>query len=1133
MLRSLSHYWRIQLAVAAAAAVASTVLVGALLVGDSVRGSLRDLTLERLGTIEAAILSDRFVRERLAEDLAAGPAARARFGAAVPAILARGSVAHAQRGLRGAGVQIVGAGESFAALFPGDSLDFARAPDQIFPSAILNAALATEIGAAVGDAIVLSFQRATDVPRETLLGSRDPGESLGTLRATVARIVPDRGLGGFGLAPTQAAPRNVFIQLPRLQRALGVDARVNAILLASSAGAAASGDPARAEAAARAARESLRLAITFADLGLIEVITPGYVSLESTSLVLGPPLAEAIEAAAGQAGGRTLALRTYLANRIRAGARSIPYSTITAAPTPIEPPFEPVVLADGSPAPPLAADEILLDEWTAAELAPAPGEAIEIDTFAVDPSESLRTVTTRFRLRGVVRKVGLAADRTATPDYPGIQDAQDLSAWNPPFPVDLAAIRPRDEAYWDRYGAAPKAFLSPAAAARWESRFGTVTAIRVAPPDGVDPALIATRLRASLLERLDPEAAGFRLLPARADGLRAADGATDFASLFLGFSAFLIISSALLVGLLFRLGVEQRAREVGLLLAVGYPLSLVRRRLLGEGACVAAIGGLAGAGGAIGYAGALMAALRTLWLPAVGTTYLTLHLSLASLALGTLAAFVVVLLSIAWIVRGLGRVPVPALLRGAVPARTATSTGRGASAIALVSALAALGLTGFALATGRDASPALAFGAGTAGLVAGLAAFAAWTRRAGRRFPLHPGAGALAGMAARNTTWSPGRSLLSVALVACATFVIVTVGASQRGATSEPHARESGTGGFALLATTDIPLYREPGGTEALQDLGFAQDEIVALSEVTTFPLRVVPGDDTSCLNLYRPERPRLLGASPQLRARGGFAFQETLSAAENPWNLLTADLGPDVIPAIGDEASVRWILHLGIGRDLTLTNDAGRPVRLRIVGLLHDSLFQSELLIAEERLLEHFPSRSGFGFFLIDAPAGVAPEAARLLETRLGPFGFDAQFASDRLASFHAVENTYLSTFQVLGGLGLLLGTVGLGVVLLRNVLERGGELAALRAFGFRRALLGRLIVLENGVLLGVGIGLGTAAALLAVLPGLLSSGTRAPWALLALTLATILAFGMFASLAAVRGALRAPLIPRLKADR
>jgi len=44
-------------------------------------------------------------------------------------------------------------------------------------------------------------------------------------------------------------------------------------------------------------------------------------------------------------------------------------------------------------------------------------------------------------------------------------------------------------------------------------------------------------------------------------------------------------------------------------------------------------------------------------------------------------------------------------------------------------------------------------------------------------------------------------------------------------------------------------------------------------------------------------------------------------------------------------------------------------------------------------------------------------------------------------------VQNTYLNTFQVLGALGLLLGSAGLGVVVLRNVLERRAELAAMLA--------------------------------------------------------------------------------------
>src|SRR4051812_47965694 len=70
ILASLRHYRRIHLAVAMGVAVATAVLTGALLVGDSVRGSLRDLTLQRLGLIDSAVVSPRMFRAELARELA-------------------------------------------------------------------------------------------------------------------------------------------------------------------------------------------------------------------------------------------------------------------------------------------------------------------------------------------------------------------------------------------------------------------------------------------------------------------------------------------------------------------------------------------------------------------------------------------------------------------------------------------------------------------------------------------------------------------------------------------------------------------------------------------------------------------------------------------------------------------------------------------------------------------------------------------------------------------------------------------------------------------------------------------------------------------------------------------------------
>ncbi len=152
------------------------------------------------------------------------------------------------------------------------------------------------------------------------------------------------------------------------------------------------------------------------------------------------------------------------------------------------------------------------------------------------------------------------------------------------------------------------------------------------------------------------------------------------------------------------------------------------------------------------------------------------------------------------------------------------------------------------------------------------------------------------------------------------------------------------------------------------------------------------------------------------------------------------------------------------------MQTETGETVRLRLVGLLKHSIFQSELLVSEANFTAHFPDRSGYGYFLVetDRPG----ETGALLERRLQDAGLDATPTSARLAHFRTVENTYLSTFQTLGGLGVLLGTIGLGIVMVRNVVERRAELAALRALGFRRALLSGLLCVENGFLMVAGHG-------------------------------------------------------------
>jgi putative ABC transport system permease protein len=252
---------------------------------------------------------------------------------------------------------------------------------------------------------------------------------------------------------------------------------------------------------------------------------------------------------------------------------------------------------------------------------------------------------------------------------------------------------------------------------------------------------------------------------------------------------------------------------------------------------------------------------------------------------------------------------------------------------------------------------------------------------------------------------------------------------------------------------------------------------------------------------------------------------------------LLRKRLPDDVVPAIADATSLQYVLHLGVGDTLSIDIGAAKPLVLRFVGALSDSVLQGELIIADEQFVRLFPQQQGFRLFLIDAPGVTTVDEANTLagtiEQELLPFGLDATVTSERLASFHRVENTYLSTFQALGGLGLLLGTIGLATVMFRNVLERRRELALLRAVGFNRASVSTIILAESLFLLAAGLIAGAGSAAIAIAPAWVSrGGTSGPGAGLIALLVAVAFAGVVSSIAATRAALGGRVLDGLRAE-
>ena len=267
-------------------------------------------------------------------------------------------------------------------------------------------------------------------------------------------------------------------------------------------------------------------------------------------------------------------------------------------------------------------------------------------------------------------------------------------------------------------------------------------------------------------------------------------------------------------------------------------------------------------------------------------------------------------------------------------------------------------------------------------------------------------------------------------------------------------------------------------------------------------------------------------------QARFGFAgsLAETEAEKRNPWLLLSNPAEDGAIPAIIDANSAQWILQVGLGETLVTKSPAGETVKLKIVALLSDSLFQSEVLIGDAAFVRLFPTQQGRQFFLIDAAEPRSVQSA--LTHALAAEGGQVTPTIDRIAGYLAVENTYLSTFQALGGLGLLLGAVGLSIVLVRGVWERRAELALLRAVGFRGGQLAVLVLAENAILLVMGLGVGTIAALAAVLPHLVGTGATVLWGQLAALLTLVAAIGLGSGASAVLLSLRTPVLTALRRE-
>ncbi|MCA9243791.1 MAG: ABC transporter permease [Phycisphaerales bacterium] len=1124
--RSVRYYWRQSFAIGLGVALGAAVLSGALLVGDSMRGSLRESSLAGLGPITHVVQSPRMITAETA-----GRVSESLQGMqieAAPLVLLPGSIVAADTDARANRVQIVGVNDALLSAWQNAGLS----PDEVSAGIALNAALANELRARVGQDVLVRTARVSPISFDSMLGRRS--DATVSARLTIRAIVPDTGIGALALRPSQSRIMNAFVSREWLARFVQQPERVNTLAFWPAD---AHDDP---TALAAKAQNALDDTLRDTDLG-VTVRTDAArnaVTIEATSLLLEPAIEKAAETTAKQLGRPSTRVITYLANRIRneRNGRETPYSTVTALDSGWDPAFTSLFVAQPTEAGNADAEgsaPIVISQWLADDLEARIGDTVTLVYDKVDTQGALASSDAAFVVSAIAPVNETTADPGFSPTFPGVTDSDQMRDWDPPFPVDLDRVRPKDEQWWDEHRAAPKAFIRLEDGRRiWgetDPRIGTLTSIRLRPADGETVGQLAQRIADELPKHVDAAAMGLTVTPARRLALRASQGSTDFSGLFIGFSLFLVVSAALLVTLLARLGIEQRSAEIGLLAATGFTPGVAGGLLLREHVLIALIGAAIGAPLGLAYATALLAGLQTWWAGAVAGASLRLHANALSVIIGFAGAAIIAILAAWRTSSAVCRKSPRALLARQIEDAATKKRGFVAIVVAIVSGMGAIAILAASAAGGIPAAGGF-FGGGSLAMIACLSAWRVALIRHHAGAPARPGLAGQFRFGAGATPRQPGRSMLTASLIASATFLIVSLGAFHLDP-ADVTDRKGGAGGFTLFAEASTPMPVDPTADSARKSLSLSDESRAALSGGEAFAFRLRPGGSASCLNLYLPTEPRLLGASQAFIDRGGFQFAGSMFKGET-WKALHHTFDDGAIPVIGDEAAVQWQLHKALGDDLVIHDDSGREQRLRFVALLSGSLLQDELIIADDAFRRLFPRIDGYGFLLIATPVAETQAVSAALEKDLSEFGLDVGDSAARMRDFFAVQNTYLSTFQTLGGLGLALGVVGLAIVMLRHVIERRGELALLRAIGFPDDAVTITLLAEHGLVMLVGLVCGLGPALLAIAPVARSRPTDIPWLALAWTLGIVLLSGGVSLLIAARRATRAPILPALRSE-
>ena len=1079
VIRSLSHYRRAALYQFLIVTMLSAVITGSLLTGYSVRQSLKNSAVERLGNTGILISSGiRNFDTGLAEKLT-----REQGFPAVALIETDGFCRSFTGDGKSSRTKIFGIDSSFFRFLGHEGITLRPG------EAVINKALAERIRISEGEEIILNINKPDDIPANSPFApSRDASEQA---VYKVAGIIDKNDGGDFSPGINQITPDNVFINLYDIPGIEKEGPRANRILVDYRS----------------------RLNETGIENNLKEILSPGDIGLKlrksnktgeteliSSRIFIDQEIIDEIIAAIP--GGHPLI--TYLVNGIELGVKSTPYSFVAAIDAENYDGIE-------------GGAKIVINRWLADDLDANINDTLQLTWYEPGKIRELEEVSGKFVISGIEDNEGIWADSLLMPEFPGIAGSESCTDWDAGVEIRTERIRTKDEDYWNNFRGKPKAYISYSKGREiWGNNFGPATAIRF-PSEFSEDDIIK-----GLTGKLNPLKCGLTVKNLRNEMIRAANESVDFSTLFLSLGFFIIVSCIFLLILAVSAYFDSRKDQVFTLFALGFSNKWIGRMLFYETSVITVAGATAGIIAGLAINTLIIVSLNSVWIGAVQSSSLSPAAGSVPMAAGFFTTIIICFIFLYIRIR-----------RFLKKLRTIDEGGyKSASAktnlyLLLTSAAAAVALAVTGL-TGRGEETTFAFAAGGSLF---LTLILLWRQIILRKFSFR-----LNSMKGFNFisgsyySFHPGRGVMPVLLIAAGLFAVIITGINRLQITEKSTSPSGGTGGFELWAETVSPVMEDLNSKTGRKIHGLEETD----SGIMFIQGMIAGGDDASCLNLNHVVSPPVLGIDPEYFIESGsFSFSTIIKTADrsNPWEIITRQPEDNCIFGFADQTVMQWGLKKKTGDTLKFRSETGELFNVILAGGLKSSLFQGYLIIGERNFVDYFPSVSGSSLFLTDCEETIADSLAMLLRTRFESYGIEVQPAKEKLASFFRVTNTYLAVFTTLGGLGLILGVIGLGFVLRQNYNSRKREFALMMASGFTGNMIKQNIFREQLFILIAGVITGTLSSFVATYPSL-SGGSDIPWgSILGITIA-ITVTGILALLISLRGINQQIIITSLRRE-